>query len=166
MAPPVKTRKFRKFQLIHIHPERMWGNPTMGNTRLTVSKIWAMVKAQKMEQLLDEYPLTLGEINSALEFVEWCKEFGLMEDHDGKLHYDKDALYAAAALVKPPNGKLCIYCRGFISEASPFWTPLCERLGPEDKPTVGVAHGTCLQAVLSNEPAPTANVYPAAHDRG
>jgi uncharacterized protein (DUF433 family) len=139
----------------------MFGNPTMGNTRLTVAKIWAMVSDKKMETLLDEYPLTLGEINSALEFVDWCRDLGLIEEHAGNLHYDKDALYAAANLGDPPKGKLCYYCRGFISEESPIWTDFSERPEASSKLKIGVCHGICLQAILSAEQPPMANVHPS-----
>ena len=153
-------RKFKKFPLIHIHPQRMWGNPTIGNTRLTIFKVWAMVKDDEMERLLDEYPLTLGEINSALEFVEWCKAFGLIEDASGKLHYDKDALYAASHSGIPPKGRLCFYCGGFISKDSPTWTDVMERSEPGGTPKTGVCHGVCLTAIMCSEPPPRANVHP------
>lgn len=150
-------KQFKHFPLIYISPKRAWGNPTLGKSRLPVFKIWELVSNHAMEELLEENPaLTLGEINSVMEFVDWCMSIGLMEERKGRLAYDKDALYRVATMECPPKGSLCLYCTGFVSRASPAWTEVKDRYNDEAK--TGIAHGACVQAILLDEPAPIANV--------
>jgi hypothetical protein len=113
-----------------------------------------------MDELLEEEPaLTLGEINAVMEFVDWCMELGLMEERvDGRLMYDKDALYQAADLEIPPKGRLCLYCHGFIPRSSPAWTNVKDRHSGSEDATEGVAHVSCVEATLLGEPSPKANV--------
>jgi len=153
------TRRFRHFPLIFIDPKRAWGNPTLGKTRLPIFKIWEMVNDNAMDELLEEEDaLTLGEINAVMQFVDWCFELGLMEERNGRITYDKDALYRAAELEIPPKGRLCHYCTGFIPNASPAGTPMRERQAGSEKATEGVAHASCLEASMLGEPTPQANV--------
>ena len=153
------TRRFVHYPLIFIDPKKSWGNPTLGKTRLPIFKIWEMVSADFMDQLLESEPaLTLGEINSVMEFVNWCKGLGLIEEHNGRLNYDKDALYQAAELETPPRGRLCLYCHGFIPRVSPTWTDVRDQQSVSQDTVVGVAHGSCVEAVMLGDPAPKANV--------
>lgn len=153
------TRRFTHFPLIFIDPKRAWGNPTLGKSRFPIFKIWEMVAAHSMDELLEEEDtLTLGEINTVMEFVDWCFSLGLMEEHNGRLNYDKDALYQAAELDIPPKGRLCCYCTGFIPNASPARASLRERQAGSQDVTEGIAHPACLEASLLGEPTPKANV--------
>ncbi len=154
------TRRFKNFPLIYIDTKRAWGNPTLGPTRMPIFKIWEMVTAKCMDDLIEDEPtLTLGEINSVMEFVEWCMELGLMEVTEaGRLRYDKDALYRASALDLPPKGFLCLYCHGFLPHSSPASTHVRDRLKGSEDVREGVAHSACVQAAVLGEPAPRANV--------
>ncbi len=112
-----------------------------------------------MDELLESEPaLTLGEINSVMEFVDWCIGLGLMEHSNGRLIYDKDALYQAAELPAPPTGRLCLYCHGFIPRSSPTWTNVRDQHSGSHEVSEGVAHGACVEATLLGEIPPRANV--------
>lgn len=154
------TRRFTHFPVIFIDPKKAWGNPTLGKTRLPIFKIWEKVTSDSMDKLLEDEPaLTLGEINDVMQFVDWCVALGLMEIIDGyKLSYDKDALYQAAELDTPPRGRLCLYCHGFIPRYSPTWTAVRDQHSGSESVTEGIAHGACVEAILTGEPAPRANV--------
>jgi uncharacterized protein (DUF433 family) len=155
------TRRFKHFPLILIDPKRAWANPTLKATRIPVFKIWEMVNNKCMDAFLEENPtLTLGEINSVLQFVEWCINLGLMEvnQYGDRLRYDKDALYAAAKLECPPKGSLCLYCVGFIPSSSPVATFVRDSLGGSGEPREGIAHNDCIQAIVLGEVAPLANI--------
>ena len=155
-----RPRRFKHFPLIHIDPKKCWGNPTLVGTRLAIFKIWEMVTAHEMDALIESEPaLTLGEINSVMEFVDWCLRLGLMASTDaGRLTYDKDALYQSAKLECPPRGKLCLYCLGFVPRGSHTWTEVRESQAGSEDVREGIAHGTCVQAIMLGEPAPEANV--------
>lgn len=154
------TRRFTHYPQIFIDPKRQYGNPTLGKSRLPVFKIWEMVTASSMDALLEQEPaLTLAEINSVMEFVDWCLGLGLMEKTPkGRLTYDKDALYQASEMPTPPRGRLCLYCHGFIQRSSPAWVQVRERQNGSDKASEGIAHGTCVEAIMTGEPTPRANI--------
>jgi len=153
-------KKFRKFPLIYINPKKAWGNPTVGDTRLPVFKVWEMVSDSSMDDLLEEEPsLTLGEVNMVMEFVDWGIECGLMKvKKNGMLSYDKDALYRAAHLRESPSGALCVFCTGFISKGSPAWLELNYKEQAGKRFEDGVCHPDCLQAVMMDESPPETNV--------
>jgi len=155
------TRRFKHFPLILIDPKRAWANPTLRGTRIPVFKIWEMVNNKCMDALLEDEPtLTLGEINSVLQFVDWCIDLGLMEinGHGDRLRYDKDALYAAAKLTCPPKGSLCLYCIGFIPNSSPVATFVRDSHSGSEAAREGIAHSGCIQAIVLGEVAPLANI--------
>ena len=152
-------RRFTHYPQIFIDPKRAWGNPTLGKSKIKVFKVWEMVINSSMEKLLEEEPeLTLAEINKIMEFVDWCISLGLMEQRDGRLTYDKDALYQASELPEPPRGRLCLYCSGFVPRCSPAWTAVTDRPSDSHEGVEGVAHGSCVEATLQGEPTPRANV--------
>lgn len=154
-------RSFRAFPGIWIDPQRAWGNPTVGRSRLPVFKIWSLINDGETEEIVvAEEEIDIGQIEEALGFVEWCVELGLMEIVDGELKYDKDALYKASILDTPPKGKLCMYCGGFVAKVSPAWTRVRDRELPEARLRRGVCHGNCLQAILCGDEPPRANVFP------
>lgn len=153
------TRRFEHFPDIFIDPKKSLGNPTLGKTRLPIFKIWEQVTANLMDELLEDEPtLTLKEINTVMQFVDWCVDLGLMEHNGVRLTYDKDALYQASEMITPPRGRMCLYCHGFIPRASPTWTQVRDQQTGSKSVSEGIAHGACLEAIMLNEPPPSANV--------
>jgi len=162
----VRGRRFKYYTMIYIHPERNFGNPTLGRSGLTVFKVWENVINDDLESLLADHPtITLGEINAVIEFVNWCEELGLMKVDESTISYDKDALYQVANLEYPPKGDLCLYCGGFIGKRAPTRIQLKDVPAPSAELVEGVAHAACLQAILSIEMPPTANVFPFVRER-